>query len=1034
MRWPPRFSPPPLTTTAWLRPLAAGILCAATLRAAASTLGGAPLTLAGALGAAALGLSLGELLAGARAPALLAHPAARAGALLPALAVILADPLLSILGRLASEIGLGIGQIHGVLLVGGAICAGLALRGPWSGGAGLAGLGVLGGGLLPPLPAAILGGLGLALSLPAPGASPALAPSSSEPLGLRLRRALAVASLGASGVFGFAALRGALDPTPRGAILALGAGLVGAGMLSGRRSASGDGSLALACAVGAGGWAALGLAPSGLDLLAEQAGAASPALALWLLDAPLAALGLVLGALVGRCWGGLRWTLGGPALTVGGLAGALLLDQGGVLLPGLAGALALLLLALGASRGAQLGGVVLGLGCLGVMGWTSGPSAERLVAGRYAHLQGPDDARRDQEIRARQRSALAGWSGGVAVGVRAPEETWAARGSASGAALEVHVELDGLVGESPSRAAAAEAMAGLLGSLLPEQPRRALLLGDESGQAQRMLAPGVTLTTTSVAAPRALRAVAGLDSRAERSWLLPGALLRPVHPALALRLSGEQDAIVDIARAPWVDGARAALDGARLDAAARRLGPGGVYLLCLHLGRLEPGAPQALAGMFLERFPATQLWLPPAGADTLLLVGSEAPIPLARALDRAASRRDDLAALGLESSLDLAALALADADAIRAWIAESPEARLRAELGAASFQRPVQHLASLAGHTAAPDRIWASVQPAQQEQLRPRIRAREAFLEVLGEAATGDLEAVFQRARTMLSESGAAGSAALDPLLEPHLKEGREALARARSEGLTSPAWDLARAAAVTAQMLNPMSPDPPELLGDIALAQGNAPQARERYESALKLAPDRPSALTGLARAWRLQGEVAQAEDALRRAARAAPRSASVWQNLGVFLLETGRAAEAEEHLRRAASLDESAAAPHLALAELALSRDDATRALVEVERVLRLENSGYAWYLRGRAHFALEQLDLAEEDFRNAVLADPRLAEARGAIGHIQALRGDLPAAQESFKAVLALQPDNEAARENLRRVTELLDRARPERERQP
>ena len=106
-----------------------------------------------------------------------------------------------------------------------------------------------------------------------------------------------------------------------------------------------------------------------------------------------------------------------------------------------------------------------------------------------------------------------------------------------------------------------------------------------------------------------------------------------------------------------------------------------------------------------------------------------------------------------------------------------------------------------------------------------------------------------------------------------------------------------------------------------------------------------------------------------------------------------------------------------------------DNTRALVESERAVQLEKSGYGWYLRGGAHFELGQLDAAEEDFRGAVLAEPRLAEARGAIGHIQALRGDLAGAAESYKSVLALEPDNAAARENLQRISELQAQRTPQ-----
>jgi len=74
------------------------------------------------------------------------------------------------------------------------------------------------------------------------------------------------------------------------------------------------------------------------------------------------------------------------------------------------------------------------------------------------------------------------------------------------------------------------------------------------------------------------------------------------------------------------------------------------------------------------------------------------------------------------------------------------------------------------------------------------------------------------------------------------------------------------------------------------------------------------------------------------------------------------------------------------------------------------------------------MEQLDRAEADFRQAVLLDSGLVPARGAIGRVRWLRGDLEAAAEAFRAVLRIDPDNDAARENLRRVEALQARGAP------
>ncbi|MEC7948277.1 MAG: tetratricopeptide repeat protein, partial [Myxococcota bacterium] len=146
-------------------------------------------------------------------------------------------------------------------------------------------------------------------------------------------------------------------------------------------------------------------------------------------------------------------------------------------------------------------------------------------------------------------------------------------------------------------------------------------------------------------------------------------------------------------------------------------------------------------------------------------------------------------------------------------------------------------------------------------------------------------------------------------------------------------------------------------------------------------------------------------------------------WSNLGRHLTETGASEEAEEVLRRAATLaGPDATDPHLRLAELYLATGRPTTALVHSERAVTLSGSAEAFYLRGRGYYDVDEPDKAEEDFRRAVLADSRHVRARGAIGVIRAEKGDLQAAAENFRQVVAMDPTNAAARENLARAEAL------------
>ena len=82
-------------------------------------------------------------------------------------------------------------------------------------------------------------------------------------------------------------------------------------------------------------------------------------------------------------------------------------------------------------------------------------------------------------------------------------------------------------------------------------------------------------------------------------------------------------------------------------------------------------------------------------------------------------------------------------------------------------------------------------------------------------------------------------------------------------------------------------------------------------------------------------------------------------------------------------------------------------------------------SWFLRGRAHFGLREYETAEEDFRRAILADPKMDNARGAIGNCRIARGDLEGAAQAYRSALHFNPNNKAAKDNLIKVEQELSR---------
>ena len=93
--------------------------------------------------------------------------------------------------------------------------------------------------------------------------------------------------------------------------------------------------------------------------------------------------------------------------------------------------------------------------------------------------------------------------------------------------------------------------------------------------------------------------------------------------------------------------------------------------------------------------------------------------------------------------------------------------------------QPAEERDAQAALPRSPDEIWATPLPNGLDAgLRARLSARAAFLAVVGDAARGDMEAVFTAARSLRDIEGEIGRSALDPLLEPHLDRGRNALNR----------------------------------------------------------------------------------------------------------------------------------------------------------------------------------------------------------------------------------------------------------------
>ncbi|MAY80368.1 MAG: hypothetical protein CL930_06230 [Deltaproteobacteria bacterium] len=730
----------------------------------------------------------------------------------------------------------------------------------------------------------------------------------------------------------------------------------------------------------------------------------------WFLHLPM----LFIGALVGLCLPneGAGKRVGFWAMAAGIYVGPLLTGRNDLLW--LSASVAAFMILLSSRASQQILGAGLLVANLILSTWMTGPRLERLQYGVWSHARSVRTLNQwdtapsglDNIVRAfTPAGTISIWTDKEATGTHA-------------------VTLDGDTMRTDNRAAGAEELAGHLAVLLAPNEEAVLVLGDNLGHALRGLdAHPTRLTQVAVPYPIAIQTIAKVDKVRHRLWLSPQNQLFGEHPAHLLHRTTNVSTVLEISGAPWNDSHNTSIDQRHIESIRRRMKTDGMYILVAHLKWWPEGSVAELAATINDSFPHVQLWLPPEGADSIIFVATESRPDFSSFADRFALARTSLDELGFPTAHSLAGSAAINQQEMSQWTRRQDAFPKANHLPATLFQQPVLHLGALPTLMEQSETSFAG-EPTDLSAINEVRKARELLLTMLRDASKGKIEGAFAAARTLAGDHGAIGRNALQSLIEPHLRDGRTAMNRARPKRPDDPLWDDALRYATTAKMLAPKNKHPHTLLGDIALTRGLIPKALEHYQDALVIDATHVPALEGIARCARLQGDLVKAEQALRDNTRHAPRNWQTWHNLGVFLLEQGELKKALDAIEVAVGLaPNELAEPRLVLAQALLTADQPGAALLRAQQCTQIApENGLSWFLRGRAHFALNRLDEAEDDFRKAVLTDADLLEARGGIGQIRAILGDYDAAIKAFKDVLERDPDNQAARENLRRLKEL------------
>lgn len=582
-------------------------------------------------------------------------------------------------------------------------------------------------------------------------------------------------------------------------------------------------------------------------------------------------------------------------------------------------------------------------------------------------------------------------------------------------------ELDGSVVELSPRLSAGERFAGTLAGCLASGRAHARVGGDDLGLVtSALLAQRFLSVDTALPSPAFTQAWADLDPAAKAAWVSPATRIL-TWPATALVSLGEPaDAVVQVVRNGWTD-ARSSLPSARSMRATRRsLSPGGVYVLSVSTTRLDAAAFHGLAAEIARSFPSVTAWLPPAGVDTALFVARDATARLewsglGRCLQADAQRlRRD----ALRAPEDIASLLLGDGSTLARAGAPPTGLRLPQRLNAGD----PSPLAGVRADGWDPAGAWSADAP--RDELRARHASLLRFQAVIAQAATGDMHGAIEAARALSTTPG--GDRSVETLVRGYLDAARVHINAARRAGPDSKEWGAAETALGNVRLLYPELAEAWCVQGALDTARGQWQRAEDAYATCNARDPESREALDGLASTRLAVGNFTGAEDALKEAVSRHPDQWDAQYNLGRFYLLRGRMDAAEPLLRQAvagaAREGGLARKPHLALADLYLATDRAVLALGEAQQVASRAPDSEALRIRGMARFDLDQVDLAEADFREALRLEPSDVKARTGLAQVQLRREDYDGATESLKAVLQADPQNRAAQENLARLREL------------
>ena len=349
-----------------------------------------------------------------------------------------------------------------------------------------------------------------------------------------------------------------------------------------------------------------------------------------------------------------------------------------------------------------------------------------------------------------------------------------------------------------------------------------------------------------------------------------------------------------------------------------------------------------------------------------------------------------------------------------------------------------------------------------EQPLPPFLRGRVLLARGDAAGATREFEAslakdanYFPAAATLASLEMQAGKndaakKRFDALAKADPANFRAHLGLARIASQTGAGTDVVLRHLDDAAKAAPMEPEPRLLIVTEQLRAGDTKAALASAQSAAKAMPERPEVVEALGRAQLLSNDAAQAVETLRGVIDMQPRNTRAMILLADAQMATKDAPGARATLRRAVDVDPHALPPRRALIALSLQRkkfDEALTVARELQTLTPKDGAGFA--LEGDIEAARGNSAAAAAAMRAALLrsrttpyaiglhkallaagqradadrlaADWRKEQPKDAlfllyVGDEVLKRKDWPAAEAAYREVLAVQPNNPMALNNV------------------